>query len=79
MNLDYLTNDSSYRHADDARKEAIENLRKVFQNKRQTITMYRSVPSSIKEGSFRNGDWVTPSYAYAVENVFTAGATNTAS
>lgn len=68
MNLDYLTNDSSYRHADDARKEAIENLRKVFQNKRQTITMYRSVPSSIKEGSFRNGDWVTPSYAYAVEN-----------
>ena len=30
--------------------------------------MYRSVPSSIKEGSFRNGDWVTPSYAYAVEN-----------
>ena len=68
MNLDYLTNDSSYRHADDARKEAIENLRNVFQNKRQTITMYRSVPSSIKEGSFRNGDWVTPSYAYAVEN-----------
>lgn len=68
MNLDYLTNDSSYRHADDARKEAIENLRNVFQNKRQTITMYRSVPSSIREGSFRNGDWVTPSYAYAVEN-----------
>lgn len=68
MNLDYLTNDSSYRHADDTRKEAIENLRNVFQNKRQTITMYRSVPSSIKEGSFRNGDWVTPSYAYAVEN-----------
>ena len=68
MNLDYLTNDSSYRHADDARKEAIENLRDVLQNKRQTITMYRSVPSSVKEGSFRNGDWVTPSYAYAVEN-----------
>lgn len=67
-NLGDLTNDSSYRHADDARKEAIENLRDVFQNKRQTITMYRSVPSSVKEGSFRNGDWVTPSYAYAVEN-----------
>lgn len=68
MNLDYLTNDSSYRHTDDARKKAIENLRDVLQNKRQTITMYRSVPSSVKEGSFRNGDWVTPSYAYAVEN-----------
>ena len=67
-NLGDLTNDSSYRHADDARKEAIENIRDVFQNKRQTITMYRSVPSSVKEGSFRNGDWVTPSYAYAVEN-----------
>ncbi len=67
-NLDELTSYSSYRHADDARKEAIENLRDVFQNKRQTITMYRSVPSSVKEGSFRNGDWVTPSYAYAVEN-----------
>lgn len=67
-NLDELTSYSSYRHADDARKEAIKNLRDVFQNKRQTITMYRSVPSSVKEGSFRNGDWVTPSYAYAVEN-----------
>ena len=68
MNLDFLTNDNSYRHSDDTRKEAIENLRDVFKNKRQTIKMYRSVPSSIKEGSFRNGDWVTPSYAYAVEN-----------
>ena len=68
MNLDFLTSDSSYRHADDARKEAIKNLRNVIKNKRQTITMYRSVPSSVKEGSFRNGDWITPSYAYAVEN-----------
>jgi hypothetical protein len=68
MNLDLLTNDNNYRHSDDARKEAIENLRNVIRNKRQTITMYRSVPSSVKEGSFRNGDWVTPSRAYAVEN-----------
>ena len=68
MNLDFLTSDSSYRHADDARKEAIKNLRNVIENKRQTITMYRSVPSSVKEGNFRNGDWITPSYAYAVEN-----------
>lgn len=30
--------------------------------------MYRSVPSDVKEGSFRNGDWVTPSYGYAVDN-----------
>ena len=67
-NLDLLTNDNNYRQNDDARKEAIENLRNVIRNKRQTITMYRSVPSSVKEGSFRNGDWVTPSRAYALEN-----------
>jgi hypothetical protein len=29
------------------------------------ITVYRSVPKSIKEESIRNGDWVTPSKEYA--------------
>lgn len=27
--------------------------------------MYRAVPTSVKEGKLRNGDWVTPSRAYA--------------
>ena len=30
--------------------------------------MYRSVPADIKEGSFRNGDWITPSKSYAEDN-----------
>lgn len=67
-NLEELTNDASYRHADDMRKEAIENVRKAIDSKRKTITMYRSVPSSVKEGKFRNGDWITPSKKYAIDN-----------
>lgn len=37
-------------------------------NKNATITMYRSVPSGVKETKFRNGDWITPSKSYAIEN-----------
>lgn len=67
-NLETLTSNSLYRHADDMRKEAIENVRDVIENGRNTITMYRSVPSSVKEGKFRNGDWITPSRKYAEDN-----------
>ena len=67
-NLEDLTNTASYRSADPMRKEAIDNVRNAIQKKRKTITMYRSVPSDVREGSFRNGDWVTPSRAYAVDN-----------
>lgn len=67
-NLEELTNAASYRAADPMRKEAIDNIRNAIQKKAKTITMYRSVPSDVKEGSFRNGDWVTPSRAYAVDN-----------
>ena len=67
-NLEELTNAASYRTADPMRKEAIDNVRNAIQKKAKTITMYRSVPSDVKEGSFRNGDWVTPSRAYAVDN-----------
>lgn len=67
-NLEELTNAASYRAADPMRKEAIDNVRNAIQKKAKTITMYRSVPSNVKEGSFRNGDWVTPSRAYAVDN-----------
>lgn len=67
-NLEELTNAASYRTADPMRKEAIDNVRNAIQKKSKTITMYRSVPSDVKEGSFRNGDWVTPSRAYAVDN-----------
>ena len=67
-NLEELTNAASYRTADPMRKEAIDNVRNAIQKKSKTITMYRSVPSDVKEGSFRNGDRVTPSRAYAVDN-----------
>lgn len=67
-NLEELTNAASYRAADPMRKDAIDNVRNAIQKKANTITMYRSVPSDVKEGSFRNGDWVTPSRAYAVDN-----------
>lgn len=69
MNLDFIALDPrNYRAADSERKEAIDNVRNAIQKKSKTITMYRSVPADVKEGSFRNGDWVTPSRAYAVEN-----------
>lgn len=29
------------------------------------VKVYRAVPTSVKEGKFRNGDWVTPSKKYA--------------
>lgn len=61
------------RAADNYRREAIENIRQTIQSKSDTITMYRSVPSDVKEGSFRNGDWVTPSYSYAVDNASVHG------
>lgn len=68
-NLDFIALDPrNYRAADPMRKEAIDNVRNAIQKKSETITMYRSVPSDVKEGSFRNGDWVTPSRAYAVDN-----------
>lgn len=69
MNLDFIALDSrNYRSADPMRKEAIENVRNAIQKNSKTITMYRSVPADVKEGSFRNGDWVTPSRSYAVDN-----------
>lgn len=69
MNLDFIALDPrNYRAADPMRKEAIDNVRNAIQKKSKTITMYRSVPSDVKEGSFRNGDWVTPSRSYAVDN-----------
>lgn len=67
-NLEELTNSASYRSADNMRKKAILNVRNAILDKAKTIKMYRSVPSSVKEGSFRNGDWITPSKDYAKDN-----------
>ena len=67
-NIEYFTSNQNFNHTDDMRREAIENLRNVINGRKRTITMYRSVPSDVKEDSFRNGDWVTPSLSYAIEN-----------
>lgn len=68
-NLDFIALDErSYRSASSERKEAILNIRKAIQLGSKFITMYRSVPISVKESKFRNGDWITPSKSYAVEN-----------
>ena len=67
-NIEFLISGPNYRHADAMRKEAIENIRSVVHGKKRVIKMYRSVPSWVKEGSFRNGDWVTPSRLYAEDN-----------
>lgn len=68
MNLDLLLNQRSYQHADAYRKEAISNIKDVIRRKSKTIKMYRSVPNDVQEGSFRNGDWITPSKGYAEKN-----------
>lgn len=74
LGFDFMINDPrAYRAADEKRKEAIDNLRSAIKEakdgkKNVTIKMYRSVPADIKEGSFRNGDWITPSKSYAEDN-----------
>ena len=74
LGFDYMINDPrAYRAADEKRKEAIDNLRSAIKEakdgkKNVTIKMYRSVPADIKEGSFRNGDWITPAKSYAEDN-----------
>ena len=40
--------------------DAIKNGEKVVK-----VKVYRAVPTSVKEGKLRNGDWVTPSKKYA--------------
>lgn len=66
--LTWRVGEREYRNADNLRKEAILNLRKVVNENAKEITMYRSVPNDVKENSFRNGDWITPSRSYAVDN-----------
>ncbi len=73
-NLDFSIHDPrGFYTASDTGKESIINLRNVVNGKRKTITMYRSVPKDIKENSFRNGDWITPSKQYAIENAYVHG------
>ena len=68
-NFDFILGDERYRrNATPERQEAVDNLRGVLSAKGKKVRMYRSVPSDVKEESFRNGDWITPSRSYAEEN-----------
>ena len=68
-NLEWnLTDPMALRQADPERREAIENLRQTVRSNSKTITIYRAVDANIKENEIRNGDWVTPSKAYAKEH-----------
>jgi len=60
----------SLRGADAAKRESIMALRDAVERARRgekgvKVKMYRAVPATVKEGKFRNGDWITPSRAYA--------------
>ena len=71
---DYWTHPQYYQYGGDEYssfykiKSAVE-LQKKFDadgnGKQARIWVYRAVPKTVKEDTFRNGDWVTPSYEYA--------------
>ena len=63
-----LTDRGEYRRTDAMRRECIDGLRQAVNGGTGTVKMYRSVPSFVEEGQFRNGDWITPSKSYAIEN-----------
>ncbi|MBQ8051630.1 MAG: hypothetical protein IJ197_08690 [Bacteroidaceae bacterium] len=54
---------------DKATLASLNNLRSAVKGKKRTIKMYRAVDASVKEDSFRNGDWVTPSREYAEQHI----------
>lgn len=59
----YMQSDSTSKEAARAIKATLNALKKG--NKDAKIKVFRAVPLSVKEGRLRNGDWVTPSRAYA--------------
>lgn len=59
----YMQSDSTSKEAARAIKATLNALKKG--NKDVKIKVFRAVPLSVKEGRLRNGDWVTPSRAYA--------------
>ena len=71
--VDFRLSDNELKRANDMTRESILNLREVLRRARSgekniTIKMYRSVPPGVKERKFRNGDWITPSRLYALDN-----------
>ncbi|MDR1379583.1 MAG: hypothetical protein LBJ36_11130, partial [Synergistaceae bacterium] len=61
---DDWTNLYSYPHEYDD-YESFYTMRQITDSPGRIITMFSAVPKTVKEGSFRNGDWITPSRDYA--------------
>lgn len=59
----YMQTDATAVESVNAIREAIAAVRRGEKNVK--VKVYRAVPTSVKEGKLRNGDWVTPSRAYA--------------
>lgn len=57
----YLSSQSEY----ESFYKIKEALDRYERNGKASVWVYRAIPSAIKEESFRNGDWVTPSREYA--------------
>lgn len=59
----YMQTDATAIKSVNAIREAIAAVRRGEKNVK--VKVYRAVPTSVKEGKLRNGDWVTPSKDYA--------------
>lgn len=59
----YMQTDATAIESVNAIREAISAVRRGEKNVK--VKVYRAVPTSVKEGKLRNGDWVTPSKDYA--------------
>ena len=59
----YMQTDATAVESVNAINDAMAAIRRGEKDVKAKV--YRAVPSSVKEGKLRNGDWVTPSRAYA--------------
>jgi hypothetical protein len=66
---DIFSNLRAYVNGTPEGRESVASIGKAIEaakaGRKATVRVYRAVPSDIKEGSIRNGDWVTPSRKYA--------------
>lgn len=60
-----LTSPVAQRMGNEYTRESIKNLADAVNSDSRKIKVYRAVDADIEEDSIRNGDWVTPSRAYA--------------
>lgn len=66
---DYFNNPRGYMydtpHGLESSRTLLSAMNAVRRGETPMVKVYRAVPNDIKEGMFRNGDWVTPSLIYA--------------